>query len=64
MTGQTAQDQGTLDAAREQAQEQARKAAEQARNLAGQARDRARGMVDERSTAAARAGQGRAGEAG
>jgi hypothetical protein len=52
MTGQTAQDQGTLDAAREQAQEQAQKAAEQARNLAGQAGDRARGMVDERSTQA------------
>jgi len=50
MTGQTAQGQGTLDAAREQAQEQAQKAAEQARNVAGQAGDRARGMVDERST--------------
>lgn len=50
MTGQMAQDQGTLDAAREQVQEQAHNAAEQARNLAGQASDRARGMVDERST--------------
>jgi hypothetical protein len=50
MTGETAQDQGTLDTAREQAQEQAQKAAEQARNLAGEAGDRARGMVDDRST--------------
>jgi gas vesicle protein len=50
MTDGSGQDQGTLDAAREQAQEQAHKAAEQARNVAGQASDRARGMVDERST--------------
>lgn len=50
MSGQTAQDEGMLGAAREQVQEQTGKAAEQARNVAGQASDRARTMVDERST--------------
>ena len=50
MTGHTAQDQGALDAAREQVQQQTSKAADQARNAAGQAGDRARGMVGERST--------------
>jgi len=52
MTQQGAQDQGTMDAAREQVQEQARNAAEQARGLASQAGDQARGMVDQRSTQA------------
>ena len=52
MTQQGAQDQGTMDAAREQVQEQAQRAAEQARGLASQAGDQARGLVDQRSTQA------------
>ena len=52
MTQQGAQDQGTMDAAREQVQEQAHNAAEQARGLASQAGDQARGMVDQGSTQA------------
>ena len=43
---------GQIDEAKQQAEEKLGDAKEQARQAAGQARDRARGMVDERSTQA------------